>query len=340
MNLYRVIVCFFCINVGFKWVSNAQSTAGFSDYFELSSEQVLKGDLLSGAMEIDFNSKGELYILDRQQLAIIVYDQELVERNRFGQKGSGPGEFRRPIDLYIGEDDIVYVLDVGLRRISIFSASGDFLNSYIVEKPYMDLVEIDDYLCAHTGAIVPLADDNTVQCFNKLNGKAEVDFLPPTLAIAGKMLSYSNASFSTIQTTGQLLVALSHPLDGKVRIVNSEGKVQQIFKIDNAIFKQPEIPDSYNIQSHNIKDYATSMIHGIYVAKGMLIAVYVELGTGIKYVDLFDLEGNRKLEKPIRFEKRYPVYADENGALYSFSYTEDKEGLKLKKYRYKGRIGK
>lgn len=48
----------------------------------------------------------------------------------FGGSGSGPGEFNLPIDLAVGKDGRLYVVDSGNFRIQIFDRAGQYLKSF------------------------------------------------------------------------------------------------------------------------------------------------------------------------------------------------------------------
>ena len=48
----------------------------------------------------------------------------------FGSKGSGPGCFDRPGDIAFGSDGLVYVVDQGNRRVSVWSKEGIFKRQF------------------------------------------------------------------------------------------------------------------------------------------------------------------------------------------------------------------
>lgn len=72
---------------------------------------------------------GLLYVLERAEKEIRVYDHGGSLVRRFGGGGRGPGEFEFPVRLGL-LGDTVWVLDLRLQRLSLFSRDGRFINSY------------------------------------------------------------------------------------------------------------------------------------------------------------------------------------------------------------------
>lgn len=72
---------------------------------------------------------GLLYVLERVEKEVRVYDDDGTLVRRFGRGGSGPGEFEFPAALGV-VGDTVWVTDIRLQRLNLFSADGSFINSY------------------------------------------------------------------------------------------------------------------------------------------------------------------------------------------------------------------
>jgi hypothetical protein len=73
--------------------------------------------------EIAVDDAGNVFVLDDQALKLSWFDSDGVFRGAAGRAGSGPGEFRAPIALALGENGQVHVLDAAHRRISTFVAA-------------------------------------------------------------------------------------------------------------------------------------------------------------------------------------------------------------------------
>ena len=74
-------------------------------------------------------STGLLYVSDTANHEIVAVDRSGVERFRFGGRGSGPGQFNFPTDLWISGGR-VYVTDALNSRVQIFSLEGVFVSAF------------------------------------------------------------------------------------------------------------------------------------------------------------------------------------------------------------------
>lgn len=76
------------------------------------------------------DSRGFIFINDREDMTIKVYDPDGGFVHTIGSKGEGPGEFQRIGRLGFLPDGRLIVFDFQARRTSILSAEGDFLKSH------------------------------------------------------------------------------------------------------------------------------------------------------------------------------------------------------------------
>ena len=77
---------------------------------------------------ITVDRDGSAFVFDRRDVTIRVYDGDGALRTKFGGPGEGPGEFRTPAAIGFRADTL-WVVDIRLRRISLFSREGDFIRS-------------------------------------------------------------------------------------------------------------------------------------------------------------------------------------------------------------------
>lgn len=85
--------------------------------------------LLYQPMGLLFGPNGDLYIPDRGNGAILVYDRDGTFKKRIGTKGSGPGEFQLPAGPYFSWKGELVVPDPMNQRTSFFTPEGEFLRS-------------------------------------------------------------------------------------------------------------------------------------------------------------------------------------------------------------------
>lgn len=71
-------------------------------------------------MGLGIDSDGDVYVSNLGDSRIRVYDRDGHFRRFFGQTGSGPGQFRAPLGLWIGHGNRMYVADTSNRRVQVF----------------------------------------------------------------------------------------------------------------------------------------------------------------------------------------------------------------------------
>jgi len=119
------------------------------DYFsELPAYQLEQVQILSDQEEVilgrpvytEIDSDGNRLVMDLSSFQIHVYDKEGTLRNSFGQEGDGPGEFRQPRNLMIGENDTLYVNDNTRRSLLVYAKTGehDWKHAYDLSYPQIE----------------------------------------------------------------------------------------------------------------------------------------------------------------------------------------------------------
>lgn len=314
---------------------SGNTITGFEEIYELQSERLLTGPALSGSLKMGINSDGMVYLLDMAQNKVFVYDQNLMYQFSFGEKGKGPGEFEGAADLYIAENNDVLILDSRLHRVSLFSPSGELINTLPVHDRAIDMAIFNDMLCTHAGGVVPRGGKAAVNCFDMKTGAQKKTFTEKSQVIGDRPIAFSNATFHLIQKTPEKLIILQHPLDGTIYVYDKNEQLKHKFIIDNDQFSQPEFPQNFNFVRDKFSDYVSSTISGIHIANTMILVVLIGFETGTKYLDIYSLEGKKLIEQSLNMDRIWPIYADVDGNLYSISYADDEQNLNLKKYTLK-----
>jgi hypothetical protein len=73
--------------------------------------------------DIAVDSQGNLYVLDSGNQRIQKYDTDGNYVQTIGRKGQGPGEFMRPFDLLLDEQDNIYLMEI--RKIHVYDQQGN-----------------------------------------------------------------------------------------------------------------------------------------------------------------------------------------------------------------------
>ena len=71
-----------------------------------------------------------VYVCDKNNHRVQMFDTELNLLGSFGTRGSGEGQFNKPRDISAGRDECLYVADQDNHRVQVFSQSGSFLRSF------------------------------------------------------------------------------------------------------------------------------------------------------------------------------------------------------------------
>jgi DNA-binding beta-propeller fold protein YncE len=83
------------------------------------------------------SSDGKIYVLDRRSKRLIIID--LVQRGFDYLKDQRMGELNDPSGIWVTEDDVKYIADMGRKQIVAFGANNAFLRSYggpdLFDKP-------------------------------------------------------------------------------------------------------------------------------------------------------------------------------------------------------------
>jgi len=131
---------------GIEYVHNTEAPANPLKTLSFEEELAIGGEddegniilFEAGFLIVDENEN--IYITDRRDFNIKVFDKKGTYLRTIGAKGEGPGEFQ-----YIGyiaflPDERLLVMDFQARRTSLFEPSGEFISSHQWTKWYSQLV--------------------------------------------------------------------------------------------------------------------------------------------------------------------------------------------------------
>ena len=101
---------------------------------------------------LTFNSKGLLYVVDRSNCRVQIFDNDNKFLFKFGSKGSNPGQFQYPRYIALDSSDQVYVTDCSSSGgIIVFSEDGHFIKKINCNNPFGICLTPDDYIITGTG---------------------------------------------------------------------------------------------------------------------------------------------------------------------------------------------
>ena len=85
--------------------------------------------LLQYPRDIDFDSQGNIYVVDSNKKQVLVFSNDGQYLYHFGQRAHGKEELSCPEGLCVA-GDYVYVTELRSNRVSVFHTSGEFVHSF------------------------------------------------------------------------------------------------------------------------------------------------------------------------------------------------------------------
>ena len=84
---------------------------------------------LKDPRDIDFDSEGNIYVVDYREDQVLVFSEDGQYLRHFGQWDEGEDELSGPAELCVSRD-YVYVTEYYNNRVSVFCTSGEFVDSF------------------------------------------------------------------------------------------------------------------------------------------------------------------------------------------------------------------
>lgn len=165
-------------NTPFEFVNQLQHATTIDDVFKPAqiinlaySDTIFLGDITY----MDITKDGRLVTLDRANRTPLVFDSTGKFLGKIGYFGAGPGEFERASAVcYDDSNQIWYVADNSLMRMSLFKNSGEYLRNFKIGAKIQEL-HVNRY-----GEIYLFMPDkrggNLMECLNS-NGEIITSFL-------------------------------------------------------------------------------------------------------------------------------------------------------------------
>jgi hypothetical protein len=175
----------------------------------------------------------KIYILDKRNFSIYIFDIKGNYLNKLNSKGNGPGEYLDITDFAV-VDSSIFVLSRVMRKILEYSEDQDFVKSYPLDDFY-------DYCYFFNGKILLYSGYSNdthfnIRIYNMKTGKIENSFLPFTV---NQSFSFSPAPFN-MTADGDLLITQQY--DYNVYKMEHDS-LTAIFKFD--FNTKDKIPDDF-----------------------------------------------------------------------------------------------
>jgi hypothetical protein len=197
---------------------------------EGESEEEMFGELTS----IDVDSDGNIYILDRKDKKVKIFDSEGKFLRKFGRDGQGPGEMNLPITIQIISNDELVVSDALNQRLMFYSLEGEFKREMSTAlKATVFTLPLFDSQGNILGQQIVQTEEKLMREVRKYDGELNSLFtvasIDNTNIVQGKINPFQVVIF--YQLGKDNAIYCSNPDAYEIKVLNTEGKmVRRILK--------------------------------------------------------------------------------------------------------------
>lgn len=191
-------------------------------------------DMFAELTSLDVDSDGNIYILDRKEKKVKIFDSAGKFVRKFGRDGQGPGEMNVPITIQVTPDSELVVSDALNQRLMYYSLEGEFIREMSTADKALGLtLPIVDSQGDMIGQQIVLSEDKVMREVRKydseLNTLFTITSIDNTNLIQGKINPFQVVIF--YQLGKDNTIYYSNPEDYEIRVLNSEGKlIRRIMK--------------------------------------------------------------------------------------------------------------
>ncbi len=116
-------------------IANHKIELQLTKTFPNDKEKIFLNEAVSLAHDTDWN----IYVVDRRNNNVVVFDSKGEYLHSFGRRGQGPGDLYYPQNISISKNDIV-VYEAGNNRIQFFNMEGKSLKFIKLFKAYHNVI--------------------------------------------------------------------------------------------------------------------------------------------------------------------------------------------------------
>lgn len=198
--------------------------------------------VLGAVQRIDFDSEGNILVLDRSAACIRMYSPGGDFIRQISRQGSGPGELLNPLDMTVLEDGRIAVETPWSGGLLGFDSNGEWLGllTPFYNNPPMGTVAVDDSAYLATRLEVLPNDEGEVVCRTFI-GRYELGELP-TVTYWNNEFPFDPNDFTGILQNSILGHVITGDRDGNVFMARQNGHeyLVQGFRPDGELFLEIE----------------------------------------------------------------------------------------------------
>lgn len=209
------------------------SKVRFKEEFSIG-EGEFDEDMFAELTALDVDGDGNIYVLDRKEKTVKIFDSSGKFVKKFGKEGQGPGEMYLPISLQITYNNEIIIGDAGNQRLSFFSLVGEFQREVSTALKAQGLVlPLFDSQGDIIGQQVVVAEDQILREVRKydseLNSLFTIASIDITALVQGKINPFELVFFYKLGKDNDIYC--SNPNEYEIKVLNADGKlVKRILK--------------------------------------------------------------------------------------------------------------
>jgi hypothetical protein len=109
-------------------------TPKLTELWSVGGDNDPQGDLVNQPFEIRLAADGTVYVADRGDVCIRVFDAKGKFLRQVGRKGQGPGDYDSPFFIDVDAQGRIHVLDMRSLRVTRFDPTGKYETSFRMDK--------------------------------------------------------------------------------------------------------------------------------------------------------------------------------------------------------------
>jgi len=280
--------------------------------------------MFSYISHITVDGNGRIYVLDRRESHVKLFDQSGEYIRTIGRAGQGPGEFNIPVFIYYPRNEL---LVMEFDRLSFFSPEGKLQRVIPMKTEFLSRARCDSQGNIITTSSV-LDPENPYYVLKKFD--SEINLIKEIIKVPmqrspGVIIPFSSNLYMTVDAEDNII--FSYSKDYEIQVFNPDGDLTKKIKRE---YEPVEITDE---EKEEITRGAPSQIkyefpkahppyqRFVHDEMGRLYVQSNEKGEGLSvyYYDVFNREGQYIVRVPLR---QYPVVF-QGGKLYSLEESED-----------------
>ena len=218
-------------------------TVTLKEQWRVGGESEEEGELFGLITDIGVHPSGEVYLVDRQLSEVKVFSKSGGFLRTIGREGEGPGEFRRPGDVFFDPDGNLGVVQTQPSRVVMFKPDGTPAAPFNLPSPESGGFNMLQGVIYRGGSLVLQGGNFRMAegSVDRTNALVRIDRQGTELARFTEMTSTSNMArmvikedeFGYLWTVGpQGDVYASLDRTWKLQVWDPSGKLQRIVTLD------------------------------------------------------------------------------------------------------------